>query len=583
MKAILNMTGIQELREKLYYHSLDSFLGLYRYGSLVITSIFYFLGSPEAPFHLKLGVSVCLFLEAFVFLRVYNQDNSSDSLKRLLITGEIFGLAFILTFTGGISSPFIWYAINPIILAATLQPAYFCWLMMLAFLSSLALFMTGFMDIGLLVSDNHFIFIVFVLITLIAQIYNYFITQIEHKNKAMNEQLKHIKSLYRSIEVFNHHNDPQEIINLFASYSKTLTGADKVIILIDIAAETEMLSRNKDLRQTGYFAVRGPRKILKEEQWYPYLKKIFENPWAAKDFESVYLDDELNDAGGNLLTIKIQSKTNIYGILSAYFQKGEEGESNESMEDIKPTLNFLGDLCGVALEKYRLGYLTEKFLLLEEKDRIADEIHDNVTQNIFGIVYGIDNVTRKYSISEDAHSQLKSIQKTAQRSIKELRKIIYSLSTKKNNSEPFVKEVRQYLQELENINDVSVEFDCAENLNSLGYFQRKTLFRIIREATGNAVRHGRCSNIKVALEYKNSKDATYINLSITDDGCGFVYSRVMHEGIGLHNMRELVRNLGGRFDIESSPGRGTSVCCQIPAADKKETGKVRYLQGGLQG
>lgn len=574
------MTGAQGIREKLSYYSLDSFLGLYRYGSLAITSIFYFLGSPGAPLHLKIGVSICLFLEAFVFLRVYNQENSSDSLKRLLIAGEIVGLAFILTFTGGVSSPFIWYAINPIILATTLQPAYFCWLMMLAFLSSLAVFSAGFMDMGILISDNHFIFIVFVLVTLIAQIYNHFIKQIEQKNKVMDDQIKHIKALYRSIEVFNHHNDPQEIINLFASYSKTLTRANKVIILIEMASKVPY-NNSENSSETGYFAVRGPRKILKEERWYPYLKKLFENRWAAKDFDVTYLDGEANGDGGSLLTIKIQSKSNIYGILSAYFQGYEEAESGKSIDDIKPTLNFLGDLCGVALEKFHLGYLTEKFLLLEEKDRIADEIHDNVTQNIFGIVYGIDNVTRKYNLGQDAHSQLKNIQRTAQRSIKELRRIIYSLSTKKSNDEPFVKEVRQYLQELENINDIFVEFNCDENLNSLGYSQRKTLFRIIREATGNAVRHGWCSNIKVIIGYENNRDNTYINLSITDDGCGFLYSKILHEGIGIANMNELVRNMGGSFDIDSSPGKGTSVCCQIPAFNRSESGKVSYLEGGL--
>ena len=88
------------------------------------------------------------------------------------------------------------------------------------------------------------------------------------------------------------------------------------------------------------------------------------------------------------------------------------------------------------------------------------------------------------------------------------------------------------------------------------------LFRVAQEALNNAVRHGRASAMTVLLSPRDSG----LQLAVSDNGSGFdpAHSRE-HASLGLASMRERVRLLHGRLDIESTPGRGTTVVAWVPA------------------
>jgi NarL family two-component system sensor histidine kinase LiaS len=547
------------LIKNLYWDNLElaSLLGYYRYISLLITSALYLCGPPPSPFYLKAGVCFCLFLEAFLFIRFYNNEGGSTWGKKLFLFVETIGLAFVLTLTGGLDSPFLWYAINPILLAITLAPAYFCWALMGAFLFCSALLQQfniyGPEAVYVFWPDRAYLVVIFVLSTLGGQLFNFFIVKLSRQKQIMEKQLQHIKSLYGAVEVFSHNSDPQEIVSLFASYSRALTGAKKVIVWI----ETEMGVSEPEKK--NYFVVRGPRDVFPEESWYPYIKKEFEKKQHAPEVNMQSFPGVKGQKPGVLVTVRIKSSVSVFGVLSAFYLGKEE-----ALDEVEQTLTFLADLCAVALEKRSQESLAEKLLLVEEKDRIAGEIHDNVTQNIFGLVYGLDMLIKKEDLGEAVVNQLRLLQKTAQRSLKDLRASIYCMSTRKNKKEPFLEDVRRYLTELGQLNDVSVEFDCRGSLGSIKSVTRNSLYRIIREATGNAVRHGNCSSIKVSLIEENG----ILELTIADNGRGFDPEEYQHgskNGLGLLNMKELARSMGGNLSIESKPGKGTVVSCVVMA------------------
>jgi NarL family two-component system sensor histidine kinase LiaS len=565
---------LNSLKKKLYWDNLElaSLLSYYRYISLFITSGFYLCGPPPSPLYLKAGVCFCLLLEAFLFIRFYNNENGSTWGKKLFLFVETSGLSFILILTGGLDSPFLWYAVNPILLAVTLAPAYFCWALMGAFLFCSAL-LQQFNIYGPDASGASFVFwpdraylvVIFVLITLGGQLFNFLIVKLSRQAQIMEKQIQHIKSLYGAVEVFSHNSDPQEIVSLFASYSRALTGAKKVIVWI----ETEKGLSNPEKK--SYFAVRGPRDVFPEKNWYPYIKKEFEKKQSTSEVNVQSFFDAKEQKPGALVTVRIKSSVNVFGVLSAFYLG-----RGEALDKVEQTLTFLADLCAVALEKSAQESLSEKLLLIEEKDRIAGEIHDNVTQNIFGLVYGLDMLIKKEDLDEAVISQLKLLQKTAQRSLKDLRASIYCMSTRKNKKEPFLEDVQRYLTDLGQLNDVSIEFSCQGNISSLKSITRNSLYRIIREATGNAVRHGNCSSIQVFLKGENGT----IKLIIADNGEGFDLEKYQHEGkngLGLLNMKELARSMGGSLSIESSPGKGTVVSC-IVGADNYISNAVRVAR-----
>jgi len=146
------------------------------------------------------------------------------------------------------------------------------------------------------------------LLVLAAQLYHYLFSKLSRQSALMEQQLEHIKSLYEVMEVFSHHSDPQEAVNLFASYCKRLTGAAKVIIW------TEVKLGDKGPPRNIYYAVRGPRHVLLKEHWYPYLKKLFadkDNGWKvvqtafngeAEEAEEAKEAGKAGEAGGSLVT-----------------------------------------------------------------------------------------------------------------------------------------------------------------------------------------------------------------------------------------------------------------------------------------
>lgn len=553
------MLGITiPLKKTFYRENLDtgSLLSLYRYGSLLITSLFYFLGPPPAPWYLKAGVSVCLLAEALAFTRVY-QANGGKFARHILIAIETTGLALLLIITGGLDSPFLWYAVNPILLAVTLLPIYFCWSMAAAFLT-LAFSLHQFRLYSLepsapLWPDRSNFILIFILITFAAQLFSYLISRLSRQNMLVEKQIRHIKSLYEAIDVLSRHSSPKEIINLFASYSKALTGAVKAIVWM------EMDLGLKEPQTNVLYAVRGPRRILVEETWYNYIKQLFETgntDWET-DIYSLPADAE---SKGALLSVRIRSNTRFYGLLSTFHQ------DDSNLKEVEKTLHFLADICAMLLEKRSAEALAEELLLLDEKDRIAGEIHDKVTQNIFGLIYGLDYLIKQEDISEPVKQRVRLMQKTAQQSLRDLRESIYNLSSTRQNNQPFSEELKTYLHNLGQVNDVNVDFTSKGNFHRLKPSAQSALYRIIREATANSIRHGFCNNIQVYLGSENGG----IRLSISDDGHGFnpeVLQNSDKAGLGLINMQEQAHLLGGKLQIDSVLGKGTRIYCETVPGD----------------
>jgi signal transduction histidine kinase len=113
---------------------------------------------------------------------------------------------------------------------------------------------------------------------------------------------------------------------------------------------------------------------------------------------------------------------------------------------------------------------------------------------------------------------------------------------------------------LARLNGLKIEFEALGSEDVLSPALRQALYRIICELTANAIRHGGCTTIKVAIQM----DASGVLLAVTDDGCGFDPQQV-RSGLGLNNVRSLVASFGGSFQLANQAGTGTQVTCYVPA------------------
>jgi signal transduction histidine kinase len=118
-----------------------------------------------------------------------------------------------------------------------------------------------------------------------------------------------------------------------------------------------------------------------------------------------------------------------------------------------------------------------------------------------------------------------------------------------------------YCEEFSSSSGVPVLREADESARDLSRGAALALFRIVQEALGNAVKHGAAKQITVRLQRSGSD----VTLDVSDDGVGFDRSRLAAAGgLGLITMRERASQLDGTFEVDSAPGRGTTIRVVIP-------------------
>ena len=373
--------------------------------------------------------------------------------------------------------------------------------------------------------------------------------------KQTEDTLYQLSSLYEAVETISGRGNPRETMDLFSAYARKLTDSDKVIFWMDQAGEGEF-------QHHSVYSVKGKDNAFPDECWQGALlqawTEIRENPKPLVQS----LEDGDGESLGLMVCVPVKSRSQCFGVLAAL-----QSRQRYNMEEILQKLTFLSELSAITIERNMTELFSDKLLVLEEQKRIANEIHDSISQNLFSIVYGLQSAVKQMGqLAPGLQEQLSAIQDVAARTAKELRVLIYRLSPRHRGDDTFMAEVRNYLNGLANINDTVIDFNVEGTEEFLNPSMRKAFYRIIREATGNAIRHGKCGKIQISLEMSPFAS----NLTIGDDGMGFDPAagggNGEPEGLGIINMRELTHSLQGNFSIRSAPGDGTVVKCSVPTS-----------------
>lgn len=378
--------------------------------------------------------------------------------------------------------------------------------------------------------------------------------------KLAEKNLKHISSLYEAAETISMREDPQKVIDLFAAYARALTGCEKVIFWMEKVPE-----QSAGEETSSFYAVRGKKGIFPEEQWQASLLEAWSEIHDAPRplIQEIEIDDYFRGGRGQLVCVPVRSRARCFGMLAAL-----QPQDRHNVEEIIQTLSFLAELSAVSIERNMADLFADKLLVIEEQNRIANEIHDSISQNLFSIVYGLDALHKKMIfLKPEQREILTTIRSLAAQTARELRLLIYRLSPRHRGDDTFMKEVKTYLDGLANLNAISIDFQVKGREEFLNQAMRRAFYRMIKEATGNAVRHGNCSEIAIKLEMSPFGS----NLKIMDNGRGFdvsLYSVLTDTDgkLGLVNMRELALSLQGTLNIESEIGKGTIVRCSVPTA-----------------
>lgn len=558
-----------ETMDKMCYHRVLEF---YRYISLFITSLFYLAGKPYYPLMLKLGVVASLLFAALVVSGLYRKySDAPDTLKAVLFI-EILGTAVLLIPTGGMESPFIWYALNPVLVAAGLLPSYLCWAGLLVYLvsatfTSAVLFNEAKTGILPIIIDNAQMFLVFFLITLAVQLLSGLMQQLrsqamelesrgrelmevnsrlEQLNERYKDLLEHIMALYHSVEAFTCQDNADKLASTIAEYATKLTGTE-----VSFFRTTDKVCR------AGLF-VAGNRKLGDED--IRLIDEISQEVCCSIGPQKVDIN------GRELLVAPVRTPDKIFGVMGIDIKSCDK---NFPTEQYEKQLTFLSDLSAIILERFHLEDVANRLLIVEEQNRIANEIHDGVAQRLFGMVCAIHTlISKKKELTEnEITAQLVSIMNAANKATQEIRAAIYQLSPAKSGKRELLSSIKEYVSDLARLNGIVIDFSMNGDERTVDITRKKSLYRIISEAAGNAVRHGKCSKIKIVLEIRTDT----IRLCVQDDGKGFDVDKMLNRkerGLGLDNIHSLVKLLNGVIDIKSESGIGTRISVEIPNGKK---------------
>lgn len=216
----------------------------------------------------------------------------------------------------------------------------------------------------------------------------------------------------------------------------------------------------------------------------------------------------------------------------------------------------------IAIENARLYEQAQDLATLGERNRIARELHDSVTQLLYGISLLSTAASRSAGKKnvEQVQQNLGEIKDNALQALQEMRLLILELNPPLLQKHGLVAALKASLESIESRAGLETELH-TDGVSRLPRAIEPDVYRIAMEALNNLVRYARAKKVTVNLQTLSD----WVILDICDNGVGFDLEFARSgAGMGIHNMEQRAQRLGGRLDITSRPGAGTRIKAEIP-------------------
>jgi signal transduction histidine kinase len=214
---------------------------------------------------------------------------------------------------------------------------------------------------------------------------------------------------------------------------------------------------------------------------------------------------------------------------------------------------------GSALENARLYEEARGKAVLEERQRLARELHDSVSQVLYSIALNAASAAALgHHDAERAAELERDVQELAGVGLAEMRALIFELRPESLEQEGLISAIRKQAEAAQARHGFTVRISLAAEPD-VPLAAKEALYRIVQEALQNVAKHARARSVQLALELLE----TEVSLRITDDGRGFDANRSFPGHLGLRSMRERMAGVGGDLEIESSRAGGTSIRARL--------------------
>jgi len=216
----------------------------------------------------------------------------------------------------------------------------------------------------------------------------------------------------------------------------------------------------------------------------------------------------------------------------------------------------------------RLTDQVRALAVVEERNRLARELHDSVKQHLFSLTMTASAIRARCggmrALPEDLAEMLEEIERAAQAAQRETTRLIEDLRPGSIGELGLIRALNDYSLLFGAQEHLLIYLDVEGSDQGLPSLVAEALYRVVQEALHNVVRHARATRVDITLHCLPAS----VSLRVTDNGVGFDTS-TPHTGLGFASMTERVMGVGGRLIVESDLGRGTTVSAEVNLPDRR--------------
>src|SRR5436305_1753222 len=390
-----------------------------------------------------------------------------------------------------------------------------------------------------------------------------------------------VEALTYSLDVLATAPAPDKFLGQMLSTVGRLLGAQSVILwLLDESNDALVL---RAWAEGTNFAKGDPEHpfIKRPSSWKedPGLRELFFSgaPVACEDVEhDPFTSNDLREylkAGGTKKFLRIPT---LVGGRVKGFIGIRHGERPPYRPEESELAQALAHQALLAIQLNEFAEQSRQAAVLEERNRLARDIHDTLAQGFTGVIVQLEALEDAIACCrrKEANQHLRSAGELARQSLNEARRSVHALRPQALQRGNFWEALKGIIKNTTAATALHTTFNLRGKLRDLPLTWQENLLHIGQEALTNSLKYAHPRNFETRL-ISNSKE---LRLELRDDGDGFrVKDR--HDGFGLAGMRERVEQMGGKLKITSARGKGTRVVVTLPYNDEATSSRNDGFQG----
>jgi signal transduction histidine kinase/ligand-binding sensor protein len=358
------------------------------------------------------------------------------------------------------------------------------------------------------------------------------------------------QALQRVATALLHKVSPEKVLEIVCAEAQQLTGATAgAVLLLDAPRDTWLRVAYSTGAAAAFFdriPVEGSLAGTAVRRDEPFLTN---NP-AGEAYE--YLRGKRPAA---LLSVPLHANGDVMGVLEVLDKPG-----GFVKEDVR-IVSLFANQAAINIEHARLNQQAGQLAVLEERQRLARELHDSVVQSLYSMALYADAGALALTAGKQdvTLNHLQELRDTARSAMHDMRLLIFELHPPALEQEGLVTALRVRLAAVEARAGLQTKLE-VEGERRLPITIEQELYRIAQEALNNVMKHAKAQHVTIRLQYGQ----TAVRLHVRDDGIGFDPLTAMSAGgVGLRSFEERAAQLDGRVTVDSSPGQGTTVTVEI--------------------